>query len=101
MLVLMTKDIKDLKPFNNHIMIKVIEADTKTAGGLLLTKATKEGESVLASKTVNYSKFSNDPSSKLQVAIGMVILAGPLVFIWGTFIFDIVRFIALCVGLID
>ncbi|KAF6157023.1 hypothetical protein GIB67_012377 [Kingdonia uniflora] len=76
MLVLMTKDIKDLKPFNNHIMIKVIEADTKTAGGLLLTKATKEGESVLASKTV--------------------ILAGPLVFIWGTFIFDIVRFIALC-----
>ncbi|KAJ1253709.1 hypothetical protein BS78_K207900 [Paspalum vaginatum] len=39
-------DVKDLKPLNDRILIKVAEAEEQTAGGLLLTQATKEKPSV-------------------------------------------------------
>ncbi len=39
-------DIKDLKPLNDRVLIKVAEAEEKTAGGLLLTESTKEKPSV-------------------------------------------------------
>lgn len=44
--VLETDDIKDLKPLNDRVLIKVAEAEGKTAGGLLLTEATKERPSI-------------------------------------------------------
>ncbi|CAL9181362.1 unnamed protein product [Musa acuminata subsp. burmannicoides] len=44
--ILETDDIKDLKPLNDRVLIKVAEAEEKTAGGLLLTEAAKEKPSV-------------------------------------------------------
>lgn len=40
--ILETDDIKDLKPLNDRLLIKVDEVEDKTAGGLLLTESTKE-----------------------------------------------------------
>ncbi|XP_004287661.1 PREDICTED: 20 kDa chaperonin, chloroplastic [Fragaria vesca subsp. vesca] len=44
--ILETDDIKDLKPLNDRVLIKVAEAEQKTAGGLLLTEASKEKPSI-------------------------------------------------------
>lgn len=44
--VLETDDIKDLKPLNDRVLIKVAEAEEKTAGGLLLTESAKEKPSI-------------------------------------------------------
>ncbi|CAN6451405.1 unnamed protein product [Victoria cruziana] len=44
--ILETDDIKDLKPLNDRVLIKVAQAEEKTAGGLLLTEATKEKPSI-------------------------------------------------------
>ncbi|KAL9224643.1 hypothetical protein vseg_000661 [Gypsophila vaccaria] len=44
--ILETDDVKDLKPLNERVLIKVAEAEQKTAGGLLLTEASKEKPSV-------------------------------------------------------
>ncbi|KAL3532729.1 hypothetical protein ACH5RR_006250 [Cinchona calisaya] len=44
--ILDTDDVKDLKPLNDRVLIKVAEAEEKTAGGLLLTEATKEKPSI-------------------------------------------------------
>ncbi|CAL9781473.1 unnamed protein product [Musa acuminata subsp. burmannicoides] len=44
--ILDTDDIKDLKPLNDRVLIKVAEAEEKTAGGLLLTEATKDKPSI-------------------------------------------------------
>lgn len=40
--ILDTDDVKDLKPLNDRLLIKVAEVENKTAGGLLLTESTKE-----------------------------------------------------------
>ncbi|KAK9062602.1 hypothetical protein SSX86_019790 [Deinandra increscens subsp. villosa] len=40
--ILDTDDVKDLKPLNDRVLIKVMEAEQTTAGGLLLTQASKE-----------------------------------------------------------
>ncbi|XP_052183851.1 20 kDa chaperonin, chloroplastic [Diospyros lotus] len=44
--ILETDDIKDMKPLNDRVLIKVAEVEDKTAGGLLLTEATKEKPSI-------------------------------------------------------
>ncbi|KAL2572020.1 hypothetical protein AAZX31_17G046000 [Glycine max] len=44
--ILETDEVKDLKPLNDRVLIKVAEAEEKTAGGLLLTEATKEKPSI-------------------------------------------------------
>ncbi|XP_010687539.2 20 kDa chaperonin, chloroplastic [Beta vulgaris subsp. vulgaris] len=44
--ILETDDIKELKPMNERVLIKVAEAEQTTAGGLLLTEASKEKPSV-------------------------------------------------------
>ncbi|KAK7363332.1 hypothetical protein VNO77_05471 [Canavalia gladiata] len=44
--ILETDEIKDLKPLNDRVLIKVADAEEKTAGGLLLTEATKEKSSI-------------------------------------------------------
>ncbi|KAG2314645.1 hypothetical protein Bca52824_017767 [Brassica carinata] len=85
--LLETEDIKDLKPLNDRVFIKVAKAEEKTAGGLFLTKTTKEKPSIgtvvavgpgtldekgkrqplpiLAGSTVLYSKYAgNDFNGK-------------------------------------
>ncbi|XAR67218.1 hypothetical protein NMG60_11013696 [Bertholletia excelsa] len=44
--ILDSDDVKDMKPLNDRVLIKVAEAEEKTAGGLLLTEATKEKPSI-------------------------------------------------------
>ncbi|KAG1342591.1 20 kDa chaperonin, chloroplastic [Cocos nucifera] len=44
--VLDTDDVKDLKPLNDRVLIKVAEAEDKTAGGILLTEGAKEKPSI-------------------------------------------------------
>ncbi|CAN6470171.1 unnamed protein product [Victoria cruziana] len=44
--ILDSDDIKDLKPLNDRILIKLAEAEEKTVGGLFLTEATKEKPSI-------------------------------------------------------
>lgn len=44
--VLETDDVKDMKPLNDRVLIKVAEAEEKTPGGLLLTETTKEKPSI-------------------------------------------------------
>ncbi|GFY98545.1 chaperonin 20 [Actinidia rufa] len=44
--ILETDDVKDMKPLNDRVLIKVVEAETTTAGGLLLTESSKEKPSI-------------------------------------------------------
>ncbi|KAK8970714.1 hypothetical protein KSP40_PGU019989 [Platanthera guangdongensis] len=44
--ILQTDDVKDLQPLNDRVLIKVVPAEEKTAGGLLLTEAAKEKPSI-------------------------------------------------------
>lgn len=44
--ILETDDVKDMKPLNDRVLIKIAEAEGKTTGGLLLTEATKEKPSI-------------------------------------------------------
>ncbi|CAD6249243.1 unnamed protein product [Miscanthus lutarioriparius] len=44
--ILETGDVKDMKPLNDRVLIKVAEAEDKTPGGLLLTETTKEKPSI-------------------------------------------------------
>ncbi|XP_068645818.1 20 kDa chaperonin, chloroplastic-like [Aristolochia californica] len=44
--ILDTDDVKDMKPLNDRVLIKVAEAEERTSGGLLLTEATKEKPSI-------------------------------------------------------
>ncbi|CAJ2649995.1 unnamed protein product [Trifolium pratense] len=44
--ILETEEVKDLKPLNDRVLIKIAEAEEKTAGGLLLTEGTKEKPSI-------------------------------------------------------
>ncbi|KAF9604992.1 hypothetical protein IFM89_012156 [Coptis chinensis] len=37
-----TDEVKDIKPLNDCVLIKVAEAEQKTAGGLFLTEASKD-----------------------------------------------------------
>jgi chaperonin GroES len=40
--LLSTDDVKDLQPANDRVLIQVTEAESKTAGGVLLTDSAKE-----------------------------------------------------------
>ncbi|CAA3020739.1 20 kDa chaperonin, chloroplastic-like [Olea europaea subsp. europaea] len=44
--ILDTDDVKDMKPLNDRVLIKVAEAEEVTSGGLLLTEASKEKPSI-------------------------------------------------------
>lgn len=64
--VLETDDIKDLKLLNDRVLIKVAEAEGKTAGGLLLTEATKEKPSI---GSVSKIYFVIQANNKLDLLI--------------------------------
>ncbi|CAN1772550.1 20 kDa chaperonin, chloroplastic [Linum perenne] len=51
--ILETDHIKDLTPLNDRVLIKVTEAEEMTAGGLLLTDATKEKPSTGTVRSYN------------------------------------------------
>ncbi|GJN33893.1 hypothetical protein PR202_gb22522 [Eleusine coracana subsp. coracana] len=62
--ILDSDDVKDLKPLNDRILIKVAEAEEQTAGGLLLTQANKEKPSVGTVVAVGPGPLSEDGSRK-------------------------------------
>ncbi|KAK6944711.1 GroES chaperonin family [Dillenia turbinata] len=73
--ILETEDIKDLKPLNDRVLIKVTEAEEKTAGGLYLTEATKEKPSIGTVIAVGPGPFDEEGNRKpLSVAPGNTVL---------------------------
>ncbi|CAN6214694.1 unnamed protein product, partial [Urochloa humidicola] len=44
--ILESDDVKDMKPLNDRVLIKVAEAEVTTPGGLILTETTKEKPSI-------------------------------------------------------
>ncbi|GKV24698.1 hypothetical protein SLEP1_g34281 [Rubroshorea leprosula] len=73
--ILETDDIKDLKPLNDTVFIKVAEAEEKTAGGLLLTEAAKEKPSIGTVIAVGPGPLDEEGNKKpLSVAPGNTVL---------------------------
>ncbi|CAA7401215.1 unnamed protein product [Spirodela intermedia] len=73
--VLETDDIKDLKPLNDRVLIKVAQAEEKTAGGLLLTEASKEKPSIGTIVAVGPGALDEEGSRKaLTVKPGSTVL---------------------------
>ncbi|GLU10178.1 hypothetical protein SLE2022_269980 [Rubroshorea leprosula] len=73
--ILETDDIKDLKPLNDRVFIKVAEAEEKTAGGLLLTEAAKEKPSVGTVIAVGPGPLDEEGNKKpLTVSPGNTVL---------------------------
>lgn len=73
--VLDTDDIKDLKPLNDRVLIKVAEAEQKTAGGLLLTESAKEKPSIGTIIAVGPGAFDEEGKRKpLSVTPGNSVL---------------------------
>lgn len=73
--ILETDDIKDLKPLNDRVFIKVAEAEEKTAGGLLLTEATKEKPSIGTVVAVGPGLLDEEGNRKpLSVSAGNTVL---------------------------
>ncbi|KAK7304015.1 hypothetical protein RJT34_15001 [Clitoria ternatea] len=73
--ILETDDIKDLKPLNDRVLIKIAEAEEKTSGGLLLTEATKEKPSIGTVIAVGPGHFDEEGNRKaLSVTPGNTVL---------------------------
>ncbi|CBI27771.3 20 kDa chaperonin, chloroplastic [Vitis vinifera] len=73
--ILETDDVKDLKPLNDRVLIKVAEAEEKTAGGLLLTEASKEKPSIGTVVAVGPGPLDEDGKRKpLSVSPGNTVL---------------------------
>ncbi|BAT80019.1 20 kDa chaperonin, chloroplastic-like [Vigna umbellata] len=73
--ILETDDIKELKPLNDRVLIKVAEAEEKTAGGLLLTEATKEKPSIGTVIAVGPGQLDEEGNRKpLSVTPGNTVL---------------------------
>lgn len=73
--VLETDDVRDMKPLNDRVLIKVAEAEDKTAGGLLLTEATKEKPSIGTVVAVGPGALDEEGKRKpLNVVPGSTVL---------------------------
>ncbi|XP_010541686.1 PREDICTED: 20 kDa chaperonin, chloroplastic-like isoform X1 [Tarenaya hassleriana] len=73
--ILETDDIKDLKPLNDRVFIKVAEAEEKTAGGLLLTETTKEKPSIGTVIAVGPGALDEEGNRKaLSITSGSTVL---------------------------
>lgn len=73
--ILDTDDVRDLKPLNDCILIKVSEAEEKTAGGLLLTAAAKEKPSTATVVAVGPGSFDEEGKRKpLSINPGSTVL---------------------------
>ncbi|KAK4428799.1 chaperonin, chloroplastic [Sesamum alatum] len=70
-----TDEIKDLQPLNDRVLIKVAEAEEKTAGGLFLTDASKEKPSIGTVVAVGPGPLDDEGNRKpLSVAPGNTVL---------------------------
>lgn len=73
--ILETDDIKDLKPLYDQILIKVQEAEQKTAGGVLLTQSAKEKPSIGTVVAVGPGAYDEEGKRKpMPVAPGNTVL---------------------------
>ncbi|XP_009618950.1 20 kDa chaperonin, chloroplastic [Nicotiana tabacum] len=73
--ILETDEIKDLQPLNDRVLIKVAEAEEKTAGGLLLTEASKEKPSIGTVIAVGPGPLDEEGNRKpLSVSTGNTVL---------------------------
>ncbi|KAL0426758.1 UNVERIFIED_CONTAM: chaperonin, chloroplastic [Sesamum latifolium] len=73
--ILDTDDVKDMKPLNDRVLIKVAEAEEKTAGGLYLTDASKEKPSIGTVVAVGPGPLNEEGNRKpLSVAPGNTVL---------------------------
>ncbi|XP_008782902.1 20 kDa chaperonin, chloroplastic-like [Phoenix dactylifera] len=73
--VLDTDDVKDLKPLNDQVLIKVAEAEDKTAGGLLLTEAAKEKPSIGTVVSVGPGPLDEEGKRKaLEITPGSTVM---------------------------
>ncbi|KAM7259369.1 hypothetical protein ACFE04_015110 [Oxalis oulophora] len=73
--ILETDDIKDLKPLNDRVFIKLAEVEEKTSGGLFLTEANKEKPSIGTVIAVGPGPLDEEGSRKpLSVSSGNTVL---------------------------
>lgn len=73
--ILETDDIKDLKPLNERVLIKVAEAEEQTAGGLLLTEASKQKPSIGTVVAVGRGTLDSEGKRKpLSVSAGDTVM---------------------------
>ncbi|KAM7513078.1 hypothetical protein LguiB_011953 [Lonicera macranthoides] len=73
--ILETEDVKDLKPLNDRVLIKVAEAEQTTAGGLLLTEKSKEKPSIGSVIAVGPGSLDEEGKRKpLSVSPGNTVL---------------------------
>ncbi|XP_057967451.1 20 kDa chaperonin, chloroplastic [Malania oleifera] len=73
--ILETDDVKDLKPLNDRVLIKVAQAEEKTAGGLLLTEANKEKPSIGTVVAVGPGPLDEEGNRKsLSITTGNTVL---------------------------
>jgi len=73
--ILESDDVKDMKPLNDRVLIKVAEAEEKTAGGLLLTEASKEKPSIGTVVAVGPGPLDEEGNRKpLSVSPGNTVL---------------------------
>eukprot|EP00850_Spirogloea_muscicola_P024724 SM001383S00201 [mRNA] locus=s1383:769:1905:- [translate_table: standard] len=73
--LLSSDDIEDLKPLNDRVLIKVTEAESKTAGGVLLTDSAKEKPVVGTVVATGPGPLGEDGSRKpLDIAEGNTVL---------------------------
>ncbi|MCO5569717.1 hypothetical protein L7F22_023432 [Adiantum nelumboides] len=69
--ILETDDFKDLQPLNDRVLIKVAEAEGKTAGGVLLTDSAKEKPVIGTVTAVGPGTYGEDGTRKsLEIAVG-------------------------------
>ncbi|XP_058215846.1 20 kDa chaperonin, chloroplastic [Rhododendron vialii] len=67
--ILETDDVKDLKPLNDRVLIKVAEAELTTAGGLLLPEASKEKPSIGTVVAVGPGPLDEDEGKRKPLSI--------------------------------
>eukprot|EP00244_Chara_vulgaris_P000681 TRINITY_DN11126_c0_g1_i4.p1 TRINITY_DN11126_c0_g1~~TRINITY_DN11126_c0_g1_i4.p1 ORF type:complete len:268 (-),score=53.49 TRINITY_DN11126_c0_g1_i4:461-1264(-) len=69
--VMASDDVKDMKPLGDRVLIKLAQAEEKTAGGVLLTESTKEKPSIGKVVAVGPGHIGEDGSRRpLDVAVG-------------------------------
>ncbi|TVU12205.1 hypothetical protein EJB05_45838 [Eragrostis curvula] len=73
--VLETDDVKDMKPLNDRVLIKVAEVEDKTPGGLILTETTKEKPSIGTVVAVGPGRLDEEGNREpLSVPAGSTVL---------------------------
>ncbi|GBG61765.1 hypothetical protein CBR_g23279 [Chara braunii] len=68
---MVSDDVNEMKPLGDRVLIRLAEAEEKTAGGVLLTESTKEKPSIGTVVAVGSGQIAEDGSRRpLDVAVG-------------------------------